>query len=461
METVITVESKIYEPNIDLLRKYGKVQQSLSRKLFNELVNNPNLLFKDKQREYIEIYQIKARLFKTIWKDVTGKIQSITSNNKNRIKHLETKKLELEKKDNYYAKNKLNKINLLLKQPRKINAIWGSKAFYKKQWNIEDHKIWLKEWQRKRDYSIYVIGSKDETFGNSLIQLQTLTKLRLTLSNNISDEKYVNLKVNFDVKKKNYQYLMQAISLGKALTYRLFERENGQWYVQISFTLENNCPIQNKAIGIDINYNLFSTCLVIEDGNPKSFIDYNVNFDNLNKNQIKEELIKTIHKIINQAKIEQTNIIIEDIDLKDKKNHNLGKTTNRKLNLITYKKFITLLKSCAVKNGIFVKEVNPAYTSISARLKYALPLGRSTHNCAALTIGRRGLWFKEKVPSKIASLLHSGERIKHSWAQWALLSKRLIKVLEIKSLVSYYKLTTGSNDIWSLLTQSDGVSIQL
>lgn len=458
METVITVESKIYDPNINLLREYGKLQQSLSRKLFNELTHNPNQLFKDKQREYIANYQIKARLFKSIWKDVTGKIQAITSNNKNRIKHLITKKLELEKQNTYQSNNKLNKINLLLKQPLKVKAMWGGKAFYKKQWNIEDHNKWLNEWKRKRDYQIYVIGSKDETFGNSLCQLQTLTKLRLTLS---GKQQYLNCQVNFDVKKPNYQYLIQAISLGKALTYRLFERDNGQWYVQISFTLNNDCPYQNKAIGIDINYNLFSTCLVKSDGNPESFIDYNVNFENLSKNQIKEELIKVTHKIINLAKEKKTNIVIEDINLKDKKNNNLGKATNRKLHLITYKKFIAILKSCAIKNGIFVKEVNPAYTSISARLKYALPLGRSTHNCAALTIGRRGLGYQEKVPSKIASLLHSGERIKHSWTQWALLSKRLKTVLEIKSLASYYKFASGSNDIWSLLTQSDGVRVQI
>ena len=42
-ETIITVESLIYEPNRLILSQYGKLQQSISRILFNLLRNNEKI----------------------------------------------------------------------------------------------------------------------------------------------------------------------------------------------------------------------------------------------------------------------------------------------------------------------------------------------------------------------------------------------------------------------------------
>ncbi len=43
-------------------------------------------------------------------------------------------------------------------------------------------------------------------------------------------------------------------------------------------------------------------------------------------------------------------------------------------------------------------EVNPAYTSLIGRVKYAKPLGVSVHQAAALAIARRGMGFGERSP---------------------------------------------------------------
>jgi len=200
---------------------------------------------------------------------------------------------------------------------------------------------------------------------------------------------------------------------------------------------------------------MFNTCLLKADGNPESYTDYKYNSE-LKSNQVKEKIIQIARAVVKQAKENKANIVIENIDL-GKKQFGYNKRINRKVSLITYRKFITYLKSCAVKNGVLVKETNPAYTSVIAKLKYAIPLGRSVHSCAAQVVGRRGQGYNEKVPSKIASLLRSGERAKHSWSQWNLLNKRPKKVLNRDSLVELRSFTNGTNDFWFLLTQSDGV----
>jgi hypothetical protein len=86
--------------------------------------------------------------------------------------------------------------------------------------------------------------------------------------------------------------------------------------------------------------------------------------------------------------------------------------------------------------GVLAKQVNPAYTSVIGRIKYAERYGLSIHLAAALTIGRRYLRFSEKVPSILSEIpdgkdshvtlsLPVRNRDKHVWSIWSYLSKKL------------------------------------
>jgi len=68
---VLTVESKIYNPNQDLLVKYGTLQQTLSRKLFNILTDN-NTYSSQLKKQLLKDYHIHARLLNAIHIDVKG-----------------------------------------------------------------------------------------------------------------------------------------------------------------------------------------------------------------------------------------------------------------------------------------------------------------------------------------------------------------------------------------------------
>jgi hypothetical protein len=61
----------------------------------------------------------------------------------------------------------------------------------------------------------------------------------------------------------------------------------------------------------------------------------------------------------------------------------------------------------AKKCGVALKKVNPAYTSVIGKYKYATSLGLNFHQAAAFVIARRGLGFRERIPKKIQRLIDS------------------------------------------------------
>jgi len=446
---IITVQSDIKNfttEQEEVLKNYCSVYSNLERILFNTLKDKDKPLEYRNflQKEYIKKYNIHARLFKTLFKQVKGRISAIKSlqklNKSNTKLQINKTKKKLKKiKDPfkiYNAKNKLNRLKQKLnKEDEVINSVWGSKSFYKKQWNAESKENWLEEWRVRRNCRILFHGSKDESFGNQLCQLQTLQKLRITLPKYFED-KHLNLEVDFQKNKKIYKYLYSAISNNQALTYKIkYNYKRKKWYVFISFKLTNECKkYKQGTIGLDLNYNLIALCSVSQNGNKESFhnIPFELTKNNSNKNT--QILSDIANGIVERAKDSNKFITIEKLDLKNK-------LKDKKLSYIVYQKFFTLLRSRAIKEGVLLISVNPAFTSIIGRLKYKKRFGTSVHSSAAYVIGRRGLNYIENIPFRIACLLHSGEKEKHNWSQWGILNKRLDKVSQLeKSLcLDYYK----------------------
>ncbi|PHG26636.1 transposase, partial [Bacillus pseudomycoides] len=56
--------------------------------------------------------------------------------------------------------------------------------------------------------------------------------------------------------------------------------------------------------------------------------------------------------------------------------------------MFAYEKMTSAILNRADKRGVAVFQVNPAYTSISGKMKYMRKFGISIHQSAAFTIGR-------------------------------------------------------------------------
>ena len=460
--TVIVLESDI--KNISdvesFLKHYGTIYSTAERTLFNRLVNAEDIgaLRNALQREFIAKFNIKARVFKSLWKKVIGRIESIKSNQKNykidnkeKIKKV-LKELEKHKNNNYqkFKKNSyLNQLKEELDNKDKISSVWGSRRFFKEQWADKEYKElpegpekikkqkeykikWKEEWKNRRDNNIYIIGSSDESFGNQLCQLQNLKKLRLTLPEECG-QKYLDLEVDFDKDKKIYQYLKSAIVNKQALTTRIFQNiKNKRWYVQIAFTLSNECQdLNNGTIGVDINYDLISTCLIKKNGNKESFKNYKFEVDLNNEDKNRQMLSDIVNRMVDDSYENKKTITIEKIDLK-----NVVKKGN--ISMVCYNVFVSLLRARCVKNGILLIEVEPKFTSIIGELKYQKMFGVGRHESASLVIGRRGLNYIDRIPKGYICLLQGEERNKSLLDRWNLINKRLLKVSpKEKSLYMY------------------------
>jgi len=443
--TTITVESRIYNLDDSILIEYGKISNHIFRKLFNELRYNPDSEFKVLQKEYSKLYNIPVRLFKSLYIKTKGSLSSLKELNKLYIREKEIKLDSLEKKlkktkkesKRYYLSNQINNLHQEidnLKQQEIFNINFGTKKLFKKQFNQNiNHDSWLKEWRRKRDHHLYFVGSKDESYGNSLCQLINLNQLRITLPESlIKDSKYLILDINLDHKGKNYDLLKTAIQNHQALTYNISQKENGKWYINVSFQITSELDENNYdgCMGIDLNYNLISTSMVEKNGNTcnnkESFVDYHLKMNEWSKERIENEISLILDDMIKRCRKENKFITIEDLDFINKKSIDNGSVMNKKLHLLPYSKFYSMLLNKCVKNGILLKKVDPSYTSVISRYKYKNQFGRSIHSLASYVIGRRGLNFRESIPHGIRSLLQSEEKMIDKHESW----KNILRLLQ-------------------------------
>ena len=449
MDTVISVESRIYNENTEILENYCKLSSYIYRKIFNEINNNKDYNYNELQKQCRLENNVHVRLFKSLHILASGQILSQKELTKDYIKETESKLVSLHdqlRKTNPKRKKQLhwlnvkidkltNKLRVLNKKKNKpVEIMFGTKELYYSQFPkkentsknkkkgidySKDHDSWLVEWRRKRDNHLYFVGSKDENCGNNLCQLKDLSTLRVTLPKCINNNgRYLTLDVDFDHKGRNYDLLKIAILNRQALTYTITQKDNHKWYVSVSFKItsvlnENN---YDGCIGIDTNYGLFTTTSVKNDGNPDYFEDYNYNPETMTSNEITHELSRIVGLIVDRSKEENRYITVEDLDFKNKKSIDNGTVTNRKLHMIPYSKFFKLLVNRCIKENILISFINPCYTSVIAKYKYSKNYGRSIHSLSSFVIGRRGMGFGERVPHGIQEKVQSGQ--KHSVKSW-------------------------------------------
>ena len=89
----------------------------------------------------------------------------------------------------------------------------------------------------------------------------------------------------------------------------------------------------------------------------------------------------------------------------------------QKLHKWVYKGLLQKIEIVVRRNGIQVIKVNPAYTSIIGKLKYAPIYNIDKDTAGAYVIARRGLGFKERLPKNYRKLLEYKEFLSYSVAR--------------------------------------------
>ena len=269
--------------------------------------------------------------------------------------------------------------------------------------------------------------SKEGNLNLRLANLNNQWYLRINLGNG----EYVWAKVIRSAKRKTDKWISFISSIEHAektgdwfpYTVRLKLR-NGKVYAQ--FSREEKLPEvvitkDNGVIGIDINAYPFHLALVhtAKDGNLEKYERLSLD-QLLEGNSDKREYVswQTAHQVVEIAKRERKAIVIENLTRlpKGKRGDGLPKLRQR-LQKWVYKALLQKIEIVARRNGIQVVKVNPAYTSIIGKLKYAPLYNIDKDTAGAYVIARRGLGFKERLPKNYKALLKDADFLSYTIAK--------------------------------------------
>jgi IS605 OrfB family transposase len=469
----LTVKTRIKDKRFfPLLDEMAAEYSSIKRRLFVEITKNVKSR-RELKREFIAQFNITARQFNSIWCEVNGSIDSVKELKKLNITNLGNKIKSLKKKLDdakskfkiHQWKRKLTKLQTKLETRKgslkKTPSIcFGGKKLFRKQFNLkengyENHDDWKKDWIAARNSQFFLIGSKDESFGNQSCQMLP-GKLELRLTNGMAEGlgfKRVQISCEFSYLK---ELIDSALARGQAMTYR-FLKEDNKWYVLLSTKappVERISDFKNGALGIDLNPACLAMTHISSDGNWIHSWQVPVIIQGRTQEQIEATFGEEIAKIVEYATINQLPIVIEDLDFSKKKSEMNSRGTNRMLSHFAYSKFASMILSRCHKKGVELKQVNPAYTSVIGKYKFSLGYGLSSHCSAAMAIARRGFvkqeiavsdskkikkkfnkGFSERFRMKAKSAFDLPARIgkirndsKHVWSDWSRLSKMARKV---------------------------------
>lgn len=187
---------------------------------------------------------------------------------------------------------------------------------------------------------------------------------------------------------------------------------------------------RNGAMGVDFNQHSLDWTIVDYYGNPVHSGKIPLSTQDRNSEQTKDAVSKAVSQLFEIATEYRVPLFFEDLAFKNNSERlkSRGKKFARMASNLPFATFRELVQQKSYRTGIAVKFVNPAFTSIIGMYKYMSKYGLSSGTAAGMVIARRGLGFKEAIPSFLANSGLFPEDNKpdvnsSSWKDWGRLSK--------------------------------------
>jgi len=311
---------------------------------------------------------------------------------------------------------------LRAKAVKQEHCLFGGKKNWKK---LLSGLITKDEWHEIRDSELYSRGDRTKK-GNPNIRVLRIPdgyKLRIGLSKPrefLTFKLYVPEKFRRDFDRNDECYDVRI------------KFKTGKFYVYIGLDTPDTASIygfSNGAIGIDTNPDGLALVETDKSGNMarhQYLQSHRLLFARHDKR--KHDIEDLAVKVINQAVMAEKGLVIEDLKFNDKKPIRSRKFNRIRHNFI-YSQLLQAIKRRALKDGVGVKKINPAFTSIAGILKYQDMYSLNLHTAAALVIARRGMGICERIRVRVTS----GENEKLN------LAGRCFKIALTKKAYSYFK----------------------
>ncbi|MEN1935880.1 IS200/IS605 family accessory protein TnpB-related protein [Paenibacillus sp. 102] len=317
------------------------------------------------------------------------------------------------------------------------SAVFGSKKLFRSQFTIREfvrnHDKWKTLFFRARNKQLILSGRKDAKHGNFVFQYVLETKeLWMTTS---SGKTIMFPSVTFQYGQETIEEVITTQlqcknkkKHGKPIAWSV--EDYGSYYivkcvVDVPENPHTNYSTSDGVIGVDCNLEHFAWANVTRDGNYKGSGSLRFSIMGKSTGQITKIIEVEAIRLVDLAERYSKPIVIEKLDTTQSKTGDRygNKQANRMKSMFAYAKMTNAILNRADKRGVAVFQVNPAYTSISGKMKYMRKFGISIHQSAAFTIGRRGLGYKEKVPRVLQPYIPKKDA--HHWSHWHQLNNQL------------------------------------
>jgi IS605 OrfB family transposase len=422
LTTTLVGEWIISEEDRTLVENEMRLFQCAVRTAFNRLLEGMDK--SDVEKRVASMFHLNSRYAK----DARIKAQSIISSQREMVKlHKKEKESlisELRKKlENIKSEEERENISARIEQLKEEVAVLSShvekgtipKVIFGGRENFEkrrDGKLSKEQWKNLRNNKLYSRGDKSKEGGNLNTKIEIVDSgfsLSVAISHLSEKNKTaprVMGKLFLDIRHRDR--LKEHLEDSGIYSIELIRGTDNKYRVHITFgefVPSMVCSFRKGAIGVDVN----------PDGIALTEIDKEGNFRKGKwialpelayccRNRRENLCCETAKEIVDIALSLNIGLVIESLDFV---RLNKGKRFNRMSHNFVYRRLLEAIERRAVRCGVLIKKVHPAYTSIIGKYKYATALGLSFHQSAALVIARRGLGFRERIPKKIQRLIES------------------------------------------------------
>ena len=207
----------------------------------------------------------------------------------------------------------------------------------------------------------------------------------------------------------------RATSLGQAISYR-FKRDGKGWRVFVSTQMMDVPVVTDRrrgAIGVDLNADHLAVADTDASGNYLKA--WQVPLVTYGKSQRQSEALigDVVASVVQYAREVGKPIVIEKLDFRQKKAALEGQSRkySRMLSSFSYGKIKAYFISRGYRQGVEVKQVNPAFSSIVGRVKFMERYGLTVHQAAALVLARRLLGCSERIPRRWVCPVGNGVQV--------------------------------------------------
>ncbi|HUW65643.1 MAG TPA: transposase [Spirochaetia bacterium] len=459
--TYRTVISPVNDEAYRYFEEMGRLFGSLERRLFVDW----HVLggkWAELKKEYIVKYGITARQFNSLYNSVAGKVSSVREGlkyrestlrdqiesvekfikEKERAREKARKKLKQKKIKQGSAQweaivKKLARIKFVLHQKKrrlrnlqhklasvrqdldrdKYRICFGGRKLFKAQFDLEaneylDHAEWVNAWREARSSSFFVLGSKDESYGNQTCTYGFDNAMRLRVAKRFTGKYGVHITIRdvaFPYGQKELDMARQFVKTRDAkghskkiydrpISYRFLKRED-RWYVHASLERKDPAPATRRgigAIGVDLNYGFLAVGEIDRFGNPMGEFIIPVPMRDRSTGQINAALGDALKQVMELSASKNKPVAMELLDF-EKKKRSLGEKGarySRMLSGLVYAKYQKMAESAAGRTAVELIRVDPFATSAVGQVKFMARYGLSSHGAAACVIARRGLGYK-------------------------------------------------------------------